>query len=134
MQRAVEPEARFISEHHESATCLGFFFNHWKGLPEPDGLCFEVGPSQTLARALYRETELIQHPRHMVVVVLDAEVVLDEVADHGSRPHTTGVSRCLWARFDPCRQFVLLVLGQLGCAPGRCGSAKSLDPNSLIPL
>src|SRR5207244_404860 len=87
------------------------FFDRGEPVAQPGGLCLGISPSQTLAGTLHGEPELVQHSGDMVVVVSDAEALLDEIADHRPGPHPTGISGSLRARLNPGPQFVLLWVG-----------------------
>jgi hypothetical protein len=63
-----------------------------------------VGARQALAGALQGEPELVQQPRDVMVVVMDAEALPDQVADHRPGPHAALVASRHRARFDDRRQ------------------------------
>jgi hypothetical protein len=110
------------------------FFYRRKRLSQPRGLCLHVGPRQSLARTLHREAEFIEHARDVVVVVPDAEAVLDQITDHRAGPDTAGVPGGLRACIDQCAQFVPLRLREFGRRAGRLARHQSLDTHRFIPL
>ncbi len=54
-------------------------FNAGQRLPQPHGLGLRIREGQAPPGPLHGETEVMQHPRHMVVVVPDAEALRDQV-------------------------------------------------------
>jgi len=62
-------------------------------LAQPRCLAREVGSREPFPRTLHREPELVQQPRHVMIVVADAEPLLDQVADHRPGPDARLVAR-----------------------------------------
>jgi len=79
VQRAVEPEARLVAEHHDTATGVRFFLSLgiYRGAKRLEP---RHRPGEALAWALDGEPEPVEHPRDVMVMVPNAGVLLDEVA------------------------------------------------------
>ena len=76
----------------------------------------------------------MQQSRHVVVVVPDAEVLRDQIADHGAGPDAAGISGRARPRLDERGQFVALRLTQLGRRPRRCPCHQPLHAEHVVPL
>jgi hypothetical protein len=83
---------------------------------------------------LYREAELVQQPRDVVVVIANPESLLDQVADHRSGPHPALVARRKWAGLDDGRQLRALLFRELRRRPRGNPGHEPLDPERLVPL
>jgi hypothetical protein len=68
-----------------------------------------------------------------MVVVADAELLPDQVADSRPRPHATHVPRRLRTGLDQLHQFGALLLGQLRCRPRRLSGLERLCPSRVVP-
>ena len=93
-----------------------------------------VGTSQTLARALHREAELVQEPRDVMVVVAHAEALLDQVADHRAGPHTALVPNRQRSRLDHRGQLRALRIRQSRRRTRRDPREQALDAERFVPL
>lgn len=70
----------------------------------------------------------------MVVVVANAEALLDQIADHRAGPDSALVSGRLGSRVDERRQLVLLGRKQLGRRTRRLARDQPLYALGLVPL
>jgi hypothetical protein len=69
-----------------------------------------------------------------MVVVADLELPLDQISDHGTRPHPAGVSRRLRSCVHQGAQHVLLILSQsTGRSWGR-PRQKRAESCGFVPL
>ena len=69
----------------------------------------------------------------MVVVVLDAEALENERADHRPRPYPGSEPTGLWPGLDEGNQFGALLLAQAGCPPGCLAGPKTVSTQSVVP-
>jgi hypothetical protein len=93
-----------------------------------------IGAGQPPAWPLHGEAELMQEPRHVVVVVPDRKALRDEVADHRPGPDAAGLSGPGRPGLDERGQLVALDRGQLGCRAGRFPCSQSGHAQGLVPL
>lgn len=92
----------------------------------------EVGPGEAFARSLNREAELVEESWDVMVVVADAELPADQLADHGAGPNTRGEAGCLRAALDEGYQHRPLAEVELGRGAGRRPGAKAVDTVGVI--
>ena len=76
----------------------------------------------------------MEQPRHVVVVVPDAEALRDQVADHGTRPDAAGISGLARPRLDQRGELAALGFTQLGGRPRRCPGDQPVDAERVVPL
>ncbi len=69
-----------------------------------------------------------------MVVVPDAEAVLDEVADHRTGPDARLITSLHRAKFDDDRQRLALLVGELWCGTFSDPSPKPFDMIGVVPL
>jgi hypothetical protein len=112
---------------------LAAFFDRRELHAEPVRLRVEVGTRELLPRSLHREAELVQQARHVVVVVPNAEAVMDEVADHGPRPHARAVSGRDRPRFDHAAELIALLIREPPCAARCLAREESFDAVYVVP-
>jgi len=93
-----------------------------------------IGARQALARSLHREAELVQQPRDVVVVVADAEALLDQVADHRPGPHAALIAGSQRSGLDHRRQCGALQLGQPRRRARRHAREQAINAERLVPL
>lgn len=68
----------------------------------------------------------------MMVVVADAELAADQLADHGAGPNTRGEAGCLRAALDEGDQHRPLAFVEPGRGAGRHLGAKAVDTVGVI--
>ncbi len=76
----------------------------------------------------------MQHARHVVVVVPDAEALRDQVADHRAGPDAAGVSGGMRSRLDQRRQLVPLRVTQLGDRSWGDRGDQPVHTERFVPL
>ncbi len=110
------------------------FFDAGQLLAQPHGLGFFIRARQAPPGPLHGEAEFMQQPRHMVVVVPDAEALRDQVADHRAGPDAAGISGLARPRLDQRGEVVPLRLTQFGDWPRRDPSDQPVHTERFVPL
>src|SRR5262249_23221737 len=112
----------------------GLFFDCRQGVAQPRCLSRQVGSGQPLARPLHRELELVKKSRHVMVVIANAEPLLDQVADHRSSPYPGLIASLHRSELDDDRQRFPLFFGEFGSRTLRDPSSQTLDVIGVVPL
>ena len=133
VQRPVKPETGFVLVH-DYAAAGGRFFYARELLAQPQGLGLGIGAGQAPPRALHGEAEGMQQPRHVVVVVPDAEALRNQVPDHRAGPDAAGISRVGRPRLDQGGQLVALGHTELRRGARRDPGEQPLHAERVVPL
>ena len=112
---------------------MNLFFDRRKLGAKPPRLCLHIGPRQPLSRPLDREAELVEQARNMVVVVPDAEPLIDQIRDHRPGPHAGAVSSHQRTVFNHLGQLGPLLFGQKWRTTWCFPSPQAGSPFHLIP-
>jgi hypothetical protein len=101
VERAVEPEARLVLEHHDAAAGPRFFLIAGRRARS------QYSCASASARASRLRRRCTENPSWcsrrgmcVMIVVANAEALLDDVADHRPGPHARAVARGQRPRFD----------------------------------
>src|SRR5439155_19939622 len=85
------------------------FFDRGESLLQPHLLLLLVGARQPLAWPLHGEAEFVEHPRHVVIVIADAESPPNQLADPRPCPDPARKATGHWPGLDDRHQPVLLI-------------------------
>ena len=76
----------------------------------------------------------MEQSRDVMVVVVNLEALVDQIANHRPGPDPTGIPGALRTCIEPCPQFIALRLGQLQRRPRRFTRHQAVHAHRLIPL
>src|SRR5262249_9507628 len=133
VQTAILPEAGFVLEDDDTAATSGLLADRRQALGEPQLLRCLVGARQAFARSLYREAELMQESRDVVVVVPDREPATDQAADPRPGPDAPGVARSRRPLLDERGELVVLRRGEPRRGAGCLARLEPLGPRRVVP-
>jgi hypothetical protein len=133
MQASVLPEAGFVLEHDDASAASGLPADRGQALGEPELLRLLVGTRQPLARPLHRESELMQQPRDVVVVVANAEPPADQIADPRARPDPARIARRLGTLLDQPSELLVLLRGEPRGRARRLAGPQRFGPVGVVP-
>ena len=96
-------------------------------------LSLGVSAGKQLSGTLYGETEPVQQPWNVLLVVGHAKVHFDPVLDHWTVPHPSSEARCLRAAPNDLPEMRQLLVAQAVRSAGGAASPKPLNTLGVIP-